>query len=144
MTPQERAEKSAEVMYRNDSASRGLGIQLDHVEPGRAIMSMLVRPDMVNGHHIAHGGFIFALADSAFAFACNTYNQVTVAQQNQITFASPGREKEWLTAEAVETHRAGRSGTYDVTVRGEDGRVVALMRGLSRTLGGSTFEEEDT
>lgn len=106
-------------------------------------MSMLVRPDMVNGHSIAHGGFIFALADSAFAFACNTYNQVTVAQQNQITFASAGREGEWLTAEAVETHRQGRSGTYDVTVRGEDGRVVALMRGLSRTIKGNTFEEKD-
>ena len=144
MTPQERAEKSAQVMYDNDPASRGLGMRLDHVEPGRATMSMVVRPDMVNGHRIAHGGFIFTLADSAFAFACNTYNKVTVAQQNQITYASPGREGERLTAEAVETHRAGRSGTYDVTVRGEDGRVVALMRGLSRTINGQTFEEEDT
>ncbi len=130
-------------MYVNDPASRGLGMTLDQVEPGRATMSMIVRPDMVNGHRIAHGGFIFALADSAFAFACNTYNLVTVAQQNQITYASPGREGERLTADAVETHRSGRSGIYDVTVRGEDGRVIALMRGLSRTISGQTFEEEE-
>ena len=141
MTPQHRAEKTAQTMLKNDPASRGLGMTLDDIAPGRAVMSMTVRSDMVNGHAIAHGGFIFALADSAFAFACNTYNQVTVAQQNQITFASPGREGERLTAEAVETQRAGRSGTYDVTVRGEDGRVVALMRGLSRTIKGQTFPE---
>lgn len=105
---------------------------------------MLIRPEMVNGHAIAHGGYIFTLADSAFAFACNTYNKVTVAQQNQITYVSPGREAERLTAEAVEVSLTGRSGTYDVTVRGEDGRVVALMRGLSRTIKGQTFPEEET
>jgi acyl-CoA thioesterase len=143
MTPQQRAEKSAETMLANDPASRGLGMTLDEIAPGRAVMSMVVRDDMVNGHAIAHGGFIFLLADSAFAFACNSYNRVTVAQQNQITFASPGQKGERLVAEAVETHRAGRSGTYDVTVRGADGRVVALMRGLSRTIPGETFPEAD-
>ena len=142
MTPQERAEKSAEAMFESDRASPGLGMRIEAIAPGRAVMSMMVRPDMVNGHAIAHGGFIFALADSAFAFACNSYNQVTVAQQNQITFVSPGREGERLVAEAVETQRSGRSGTYDVTVRGEDGRVVALMRGLSRTIQGQNFKEE--
>lgn len=115
---------------------------IDAISPGTATLSMIVRPDMVNGHEIAHGGFIFTLADSAFAFACNSYNQVTLAQQNQITFVSPGKLGERLTASAEEVSRSGRSGTYDVTVRGEDGRVVALMRGLSRTIKGQTFPEE--
>lgn len=119
-------------------------MNVDHVAPGTATLSMTVRREMVNGHAIAHGGFIFTLADSAFAFACNTYNRVTVAQQNQITYVSPGKEGEVLTAEAVEVTRTGRSGTYDVTVRGEDNRVVALMRGLSRTIQGQTFPEEET
>ena len=143
MTPQDRAEKCAETMIANDPASRGIGITLQSVEPGGAVMTMLVRPDMVNGHGVAHGGFIFSLADSAFAFACNSYNQVTLAQQNQITYVSPGRESETLTATAVETSRSGRSGVYDVTVRGSDDRVVALMRGLSRTIKGQTFPEPD-
>ena len=143
MTPQDRAEKCAETMIANDPASRGIGITLQSVEPGGAVMTMLVRPDMVNGHGVAHGGFIFSLADSAFAFACNSYNQVTLAQQNQITYVSPGREGETLTATAVETSRSGRSGVYDVTVRGSDDRVVALMRGLSRTIKGQTFPEPD-
>ena len=143
MTPQTRAEKCAETMIANDPASRGIGITLQSVEPGGAVMTMLVRPDMVNGHGVAHGGFIFSLADSAFAFACNSYNQVTLAQQNQITYVSPGREGETLTATAVETSRSGRSGVYDVTVRGSDDRVVALMRGLSRTIKGQTFPEPD-
>lgn len=143
MTPQDRAEKCAETMIANDPASRGIGITLQSVEPGGAVMTMLVRPDMVNGHGVAHGGFIFSLADSAFAFACNSYNQVTLAQQNQITYISPGREGETLTATAVETSRSGRSGVYDVTVRGSDDRVVALMRGLSRTIKGQTFPEPD-
>ncbi|THH36590.1 hydroxyphenylacetyl-CoA thioesterase PaaI [Aliishimia ponticola] len=143
MTPQERAERSAATMLGNDPASQGLGMQIEAIAPGRATLSMIVRPDMVNGHAIAHGGFIFTLADSAFAFACNTYNKVTVAQQNQITYVSPGRAGERLTAEAVEVTLTGRSGTYDVTVRGEDGRTVALMRGLSRTIKGQTFPEEE-
>ena len=143
MTPQDRAEKCAETMIANDPASRGIGITLQSVEPGGAVMTMLVRPDMVNGHGVAHGGFIFSLADSAFAFACNSYNQVTLAQQNQITYVSPGREGETLTATAVETSRSGRSGVYDVTVRGSDDRVVALMRGLSRTIKGQTFPEPE-
>lgn len=143
MTPQDRAERCARTMFDNDPASRGLGMELVSVAPGRAVLAMVVRDDMVNGHGIAHGGFIFALADSAFAFACNTYNRVTVAQQNQITYVAPGQAGERLEAEAVEVSLSGRSGTYDVTVRGGDGRIVALMRGLSRTIKGQTFEEED-
>ena len=114
---------------------------LQNVSPGHAVMTMAVRPDMVNGHGVAQGGFIFSLADSAFAFACNSYNQVTLAQQNQITYVTPGRENEILTATASETSRSGRSGVYDITVTGEDGRIVALMRGLSRTIKGQTFPE---
>lgn len=145
MTPQARAEKCAQIMFENDAASPGLGMTLDAVGPGTARMSMMVRPDMLNGHHICHGGFIFTLADSCFAFACNSYNQNTVAQQNQITYLAPGQPGERLSAHAVEVSRTGRSGVYDVTVVGEDGRTVALFRGLSRSIKGQHFlEEEET
>lgn len=143
MTPEKRAQRCAEVMFANDRASPGLGMAIESVAPGRAVMTMKVRPDMLNGHHICHGGFTFALADSAFAFACNTYNQNTVAQQNQITYISPGQEGETLTATATEVSRTGRSGVYDVVVTGEDGRTIALFRGLSRTVKGQHFPEED-
>ena len=95
----------------------------------------------LNGHRICHGGYIFTLADSAFAFACNSYNQVTVAQQNSITYVNSGQPGERLTARAVESARNGRSGVYDVVVTGGDGRNVALFRGLSRTIKGQIFEE---
>ena len=98
---------------------------------------------MLNGHKICHGGFIFTLADSCFAFACNSYNQLTVAQQNQITYVAPGKADEQLTARATEVSRTGRSGIYDVIVSGEDGRTVALFRGLSRSIKGQHFSEED-
>lgn len=142
MTPQARAEKCAQIMFAADVASPGLGMSLASIAPGQAVMTMPVRADMLNGHGICHGGFIFTLADSAFAFACNSYNQNTVAQQNQITYVSPGKPNELLTATATEVSRTGRSGVYDVTVTGEDGRVVALFRGLSRTIQGRHFEEE--
>ncbi|MBO9467574.1 hydroxyphenylacetyl-CoA thioesterase PaaI [Tropicibacter sp. R15_0] len=142
MTPQERAEKSAKAMWASDSASQGMGMQIVEIAPGRAVLTMRVRPEHLNGHGICHGGFIFTLADSAFAFACNSYNQVTVAQENQITFLSPGRADEVLTATAIEQDKQGRSGVYDVTVTGEDGRKVALMRGLSRSIKGQHFQEE--
>ena len=143
MTPEERAKRCAELMFANDRASPGLGMAIQSVAPGQATLTMTVREDMLNGHHICHGGFIFALADSAFAFACNTYNQNTVAQQNQITYLNPGKGGELLTATAVEVSRTGRSGVYDVTVTGEDGRTIALFRGLSRTIKGQHFPEED-
>lgn len=144
MTPEDRARKCADLMFAADSASPGLGMTITDIAPGRATMTMIVRPDMLNGHRICHGGFIFSLADSAFAFACNSYNQLAVAQQNQITYLSPGQEGECLTAQATETSRSGRSGVYDVTVTGEDGRTVALFRGLSRTVKGQHFDEGDT
>lgn len=144
MTPEERARKCAELMFAKDVASPGLGMELVEVTPGQAVMRMVVRADMLNGHGICHGGFIFALADSAFAFACNSYNQLVVAQQNQITYLAPGKAGETLTAHATEVSKTGRSGIYDVTVQGEDGRSVALFRGLSRAVKGQHFEEEET
>lgn len=142
MTPETRAKKCADIMFANDAASMGLGMSIKTIKPGQAVLSMQVRPDMLNGHGICHGGYIFTLADSAFAFACNTYNQVTVAQQNQITYLTPGKLGETLTATAAEVSKSGRSGTYDVTVTGEDGRTVALFRGLSRSVKGQHFPEE--
>ena len=143
MTPQDRARRSADAMWSRDRASPGMGMQIDSVGPGHAVLSMTVQDHHLNGHNICHGGFIFTLADSAFAFACNSYNQITVAQENQITFLAPGQPGERLTATCTEQARAGRSGVYDVVVTGEDGRKVALMRGLSRTIKGVHFEESD-
>ena len=142
MTPQDRAERSATAMWTGDAASRHLGMSLDAVGPGRAVLSFTVRAEHLNGHGICHGGYIFTLADSAFAFACNSHNRVVVAQHNSITYLSPGQEGERLTAEAVEVSLTGRSGIYDVTVTGGDGRMVAFFRGLSRQVEGQHFEEE--
>lgn len=144
MTPQERARRSADAMWAQDAASQGLGMSLAHVGPGTATLTMPVRRDMLNGHGICHGGFIFTLADSAFAFACNSYNKLAVAQSNSITYLTPGQPGDMLTAVASEVARAGRSGTYDVTVTGGDGTQVALFRGLSRIISGTHFEEEET
>lgn len=142
LSPDARATRSAQHMMLRDAASQGIGARLDCVGPGHATMSMIVRPDMLNGHTICHGGYIFMLADSAFAFACNSRNVMTVAQSNQITFLAPGKPGERLSAEAREVASAGRSGTYDVTVTGADGRIVALFRGLSRQLGKPNFKED--
>ncbi len=142
MTPEDRARKSAQAMWANDRASKWLGMTLDAVGPGTATMSFTVEDHHLNGHDICHGGYIFTLADSAFAFACNSYNQLAVAQENQITFLSPGRKGERLTAVAAEAAKTGRSGVYDIIVTGGDGRKVALFRGLSRIIKGQHFEEE--
>jgi acyl-CoA thioesterase len=142
MNSQQRAERAAHVMWAADTASQQMGMRIEEVGPGRAVLSMEVQSHHLNGHRICHGGFIFTLADSAFAFACNSYNQLTVAQENQITFLAPGQLGERLTATAQEQARTGRSGVYDVTVTGADGRKVALMRGLSRTVKGQHFAED--
>ena len=139
--PQQRAERSAEAMWAQDRASTWFGMSAPTVTPGGATMTLLVRPEHCNGHGICHGGVIFALADSCFAFACNSYNQVTLAQHNTISYVAPGREGDTLTAEAREVSRSGRSGIYDVTVRGGDGTLVATFRGCSRTIKGQNFEE---
>lgn len=142
MTPQERARRCANAMWATDQASQALGMQITHIAPGQATLTMQVRADMLNGHGICHGGMIFTLADSAFAFACNTYNTLTVAQQNQITYLTPCQPDEVLMATATETARQGRSGTYDVVVTGSDNRQIALFRGLSRTVQGTHFNED--
>ncbi len=141
MTPQERAERSADAMWANDAASKWMGLTLDRVEPGHATMALIVQDHHLNGHGICHGGYIFTLADSAFAYACNSYNQVTVAQENAITFLAPARPGERLLAVASESARSGRTGVYDITVTGDDGRKIALFRGLSRTIKGQHFQE---
>ena len=132
--PQETARRSADAMWSGDTAVKALGIELRSVSPGRAEMAMVVRPDMVNGHDLAHGGLIATLADSAFAYACNSHGQVTVAAGFEVDFLEPARLGDVLVATAVERVRRGRSGIYDVTVRSGD-TVVAEFRGRSRSLG---------
>ena len=132
------ARRCAAAMWADDHASSGLGMQLLDVGPGRSTLTMTVRGDMVNGHGSCHGGFLGALADSAFAFACNTYDDVTVASGFDITFAAPAQLGDELVADAVERVRFGRSGLYDVTVtcqRGTETIVIAEFRGRSRSLG---------
>jgi acyl-CoA thioesterase len=135
------ARACADAMWADDTASRGLGMRLEDVGPGRARLSLPITAAMVNGHGICHGGFIFALADSAMAFACNSYGEHAVAQHCAISFIRPGRRGETLTAEAVERTRSGRSGIYDVRVCNAVGETVAEFRGHSRTTGGRFFAE---
>ncbi|HBZ42485.1 MAG TPA: hydroxyphenylacetyl-CoA thioesterase PaaI [Maritimibacter sp.] len=144
MTPKERAERSAEAMWANDDASKWVGMALGDVDEGTAVMTLTVQPHHCNGHAICHGGVIFSLADSAFAFACNSRNQVTVAQHNNISFLAPGKEGDLLTATAREVYIKGRSGIYDMQVVNQDGTRIAEMRGMSRAISGTLFEEEDT
>ena len=141
MTPEELARACADAMWADDPASKSLGMALEHVAPGAARLSMEVRADMVNGHGMCHGGFIFTLADSAFAFACNSHNERAVAAQGAISFLAPAQLGETLRAVAEERHLAGRSGIYDVRVTGGDGRVIAEFRGHSRTLGQKFFKD---
>ncbi len=136
VTPEELARACAEAMYADDAASRGLGIDVSGVAPGRAVAAMTVTDAMINGHDICHGGYVFLLADTAFAFACNTYDRVTVAAGADVVFVAPARLGDVLVAEAAERTRSGRSGVYDVTVRRSDGQVIAEFRGRSRSVGG--------
>jgi len=144
MTPKDRAEKVVSVMMAEDRASNWLGLTVESVDEGRAVLTLEVQPHHLNGHKICHGGFIFTLADSAFAFACNSYNQNAVAQTNDITLVAPGRLGDILTATCEEQSRTGRSGVYDARVTNQDGETVALMRGRSRTIQGRHFEEDET
>ena len=130
---QERAQSQADQMYAADASSRGLGIRISDVAPGRATATMRVTASMVNGHGICHGGYLFLLADTAFAFACNTHGATVVAAGADVTFLAPVREGDELVAEAVERVLRGRSGLYDVTVR-RDGETVLEFRGRSRAL----------
>jgi len=137
--PQALADAVTQAMWSRDRATQGLGIQILSVKPGYALFAMPVRGDMVNGHHICHGGFIFTLADSTFAFACNSYNQNTVASSCNIDFLAPAREGDVLEAEAVERSLAGRTGVYDITVRTRNGKTVALFRGKSYRIKGEVI-----
>lgn len=141
LSAEEIATRSAEAMWARDDASKWLGAALESVGPGTASLSMTIEKHHTNGHDICHGGFIFTLADSAFAFACNSYNQLVVAQHNVITFVAPGQLGDRLTATAREVARAGRSGIYDVTVKNQAGKLIAEFRGASRTVEGRHFDE---
>ncbi|MEM7695504.1 MAG: hydroxyphenylacetyl-CoA thioesterase PaaI [Pseudomonadota bacterium] len=124
----------AQSMWDADTASQNLGMALLAADPGHAVLTMTIRADMVNGHGIAHGGFIFTLADSAFAFACNAAGAASVAANCQITYLAPAAEGETLTATATEIVRKGRQGITDVTVTRADGTLIAAFRGHSRTI----------
>lgn len=138
--PQALAVLAGRVMYERDPASQALAARLDAISPGEASMSMTVRADMLNGHATCHGGFIFALADSTFAFACNSRNQVTVASGCTIDFLAPAFEGDRLTARAVEYSLAGRTGIYDVHVSNQDGKPIAVFRGRSYRIKGNVVE----
>jgi acyl-CoA thioesterase len=143
LSPDDLARACAEAMWNEDDASQGLGMEILQIKPGEATLTMTIVQHMVNGHGIAHGGFIFLLADSAFAFACNTHNERVVAAEGNITFVRPGRLGDVLVATAREISRSGRSGIYDVRVTAGD-VVVAEFRGHSRVIGGTWLPEIDT
>ena len=134
------AERVADAMYSRDTASKALGIRIGKVTPGQAELTMQVRADMLNGHAICHGGLVFTLADSAFAFACNSYNFNTVASGCGIDFVAPAREGDVLWARAHERALAGRTGVYDVEVVNQRGEIVALFRGKSYRIKGHLIE----
>ena len=141
-SPEDIARACADAMWAEDDASKGLGMEIVEISPGHATLAMTVRPDMVNGQRIAHGGFIFTLADSAFAFACNSHNERVVAAQGQITFVKPGKLGDRLFAKAREITRSGRSGIYDVRVTAGD-TVIAEFRGHSRVIPGTWLPAQD-
>ena len=137
--PQQLAQAVANAMWSRDNATQALGMEVLAVGPGPATIAMPVRTDMLNGHHMCHGGYIFTLADSAFAYACNSYNQNTVASACHIDFLAPARLGDVLEAEAVERSAAGRTGVYDITVRVRGGKTVALFRGKSYRIQGEVI-----
>ncbi len=137
------ARRSAAVLWSGDAASRGAGIEIIEIGPGRAVMAMNVRDDMINGHGSCHGGFIFLLADSAFGYACNAHGQNAVAHHCSITYVAPGRRGARLVATADERQRGPRSSITDVTVRDDSGAIIAELRGHSRTVRGSLLDRND-
>ncbi|WP_075255551.1 hydroxyphenylacetyl-CoA thioesterase PaaI [Herbaspirillum camelliae] len=139
MDPQTLAEATVQAMYPRDNASQALGMKILEIAPGRARMSMLVRSDMLNGHATCHGGFIFALADSTFAFACNSRNLNTVASGCSIEYVAPALRNDMLIADAQERSLAGRTGVYDITVSNQDGKTIALFRGKSYRIRGEVI-----
>jgi acyl-CoA thioesterase len=136
MTPQQTADLVREGMFANDRASKSLGIQILSVTPGRAVLTMTVREEMLNGHDICHGGLITALADSAFAYACNSYNEWTVASGFSVDLMAPSHLGDELTASCHEVSKTGRTGLYDTEVTNQHGKRVAVFRGRSHTVRG--------
>ena len=144
MTPLDRAGKVGQTLFANDVASKDtMGMELVAVQPGRAVMRMLVQPLHLNGHQICHGGFIFTLADSTFAFACNSHNRNTVAAACSIEFLKSAHGGDVLTCEGAEQVRQGRHGIYDMRVTNQNGEVVAMFRGKSAQIPGTVFPEEE-
>jgi acyl-CoA thioesterase len=136
LSPQETADRVGSSMYAKDRASRALGISVVEIGPGRAVLTMTVRDDMVNGHDICHGGLMATLCDSAFAFACNSYDELTVASGFSIDIVAPARLGDVLTARCSEVSKAGRTGVYDAELTNQRGERVAVFRGRSYTLKG--------
>lgn len=135
-TPQQVAEAVRDAMFANDRASKSMGMEILAVGPGTATLRMVVRDDMLNGFDICHGGFITTLADSAFAFACNSHNELTVASGFAIDIVAPGREGDTLTAVAGEVSLSGRTGVYDINIRNQRDELVAVFRGKSYRIKG--------
>jgi len=135
-TPQQVAEAVRDAMFANDRASKSMGMEILAVGPGAATLRMEVRDDMLNGFDICHGGFITTLADSAFAFACNSHNELTVASGFAIDIVAPGRAGDTLTAVAGEVSLSGRTGVYDITIRNQRDELVAVFRGKSYRIKG--------
>jgi len=139
MTPQQIAEATRDAMWANDRASKALGMQVLAVGPGTATLSMTVREDMLNGHDLCHGGLVATLADSAFAFACNAHNELTVASGFDVNLLAAARLGDVLTARAIEVSKAGRTGVYDIGVSNQRGEAVAAFRGRSYTMKGKAL-----
>ena len=136
MTPQQTAELVRDGMFSRDRAAQSLAMRITRIAPGEATIEMAVRDDMLNGFDTCHGGFITTLGDTAFAYACNTRNELTVASGLSVDFVAPGRPGDVLVAEAKELSQAGRTGVYDVTIRNRQGQLIALFRGKSYSMKG--------
>ncbi|MBA4502243.1 hydroxyphenylacetyl-CoA thioesterase PaaI [Marinobacterium marinum] len=144
MTPEQMATACSAAMHETDYAAQGLGIDVAETRPGYARLTMTIRKDMLNGHGMCHGGFIFALSDTAFAHACNSYNKVTVASGCSIEYVAPGFLDDTLTAVAQERQRKGRTGVYDITVYNQNNEELAFFRGKSYQIKGTLLPENET
>lgn len=141
-SPEQLARACADAMFSRDQATQRMGMRLLDAGPGRAKLAMPVREDMIQGHGTCHGGFLFALADSAFAFACNSYDEATVAIGCSIDYVAPARLGDELTATASEQSRSGRTGNYDVRVENQHGQLIALFHGKSYKVRGTVLAQE--
>jgi acyl-CoA thioesterase len=144
LTPEQVARRCAEIMWPDDHAARGLGMRIADVGPGTATLTMAVRSEMVNGHGICHGGFIFAVADSTFAYACNSFNHRAVAAGVDINFLAPAHLGDMLTARGHARQQGSRSGVYDVEVANQTGKLIAVFRGRAARIKGHFFDPDET